>query len=97
MFGSPPLTSVSPNVLAAWLRRVAGFSRDAKLYLIAGALMGIGNGASWVHLNLWYKALGLSEATIGTLVAVLMYVAGPLSFALLFWRKPGRVVAVQVG
>ncbi len=32
--------------------------------------MGVGYGATWVHLNLFYKASGLGEHAIGTLLAV---------------------------
>jgi predicted MFS family arabinose efflux permease len=52
--------------LRRWWLRVSGLSRDAKLYLGAVTLLGIGNGAAWVHLNLWYRAIGLREDAIGT-------------------------------
>ena len=88
------------NVLSAWLHRVGGLSRDAKLYLIGGALMGIGNGAMWVHLNLWYRALGLNEATIGSLLSTAAVGATLVAIpaAVLVDRLPtGRVLAVSAG
>ena len=50
--------------------RLRRLSRDARLYLLGSALMGVGHGALWVHMNLWYRALGLREEAIGTLLAL---------------------------
>ena len=57
--------------MQAWWHRTRDLSRDAKLYLLGAGLMGLGNGAAWVHLNLWYKTLGLQEGTIGSLMSVM--------------------------
>lgn len=66
---NPTTASRGASALLSWFRRVRGLSRDAKLYLLGGGLMGIGNGAQWVHLNLWYKSIGFDEATIGSLLS----------------------------
>jgi len=83
--------------LTRWVRRIRQFSRDAHLYLAGAGLMGIGLGASWVHLNLWYKAIGLDEAAIGSLLSLAslgaMVVAIPA--AMLVNRVPaGRLLAL---
>jgi len=62
--GSPP----APR-LVTYLKRPLSFSRNAQLYLAGSLLMGLGHGAVWVHLNLYYRALGLGEATIGRILA----------------------------
>ncbi|MDM7915619.1 MAG: MFS transporter, partial [Candidatus Eisenbacteria bacterium] len=50
-------------------RAARGFSRNARLYLAGTFLMGIGHGALWVHMNLYYRELGLGEATIGRILS----------------------------
>ena len=59
--------------------------------------MGLGYGATWVHLNLFYKAAGLGEHQIGTLLAVTS-IGGTLialPAAALVERAPtGRVLAL---
>ncbi|MBM4343678.1 MAG: MFS transporter [Deltaproteobacteria bacterium] len=84
--------------LRAWYSRLAGLSRDARLYLFGGALMGIGNGALWVHLNLWYKAIGLGEQTIGSLLSVAAVGATATAVPAAVWIDrvaPGKVLAVS--
>jgi predicted MFS family arabinose efflux permease len=83
--------------LSAWLDRQRRLPRDARLYLAGAALMGLGHGATWVHLNLFYKAAGLDEHAIGTLLAVTSIggTAVALPAAALVDRWPtGRVLAV---
>ncbi|MSQ81339.1 MAG: MFS transporter [Myxococcales bacterium] len=95
-----PSQNVALTGFRGWLRRVAGLSRDAKLYLLGGALMGIGNGASWVHLNLWYKSLGLGEQTIGSLLSTAAIGATAIAIPSAVWidRLPvGRVLAISAG
>lgn len=84
--------------LRAWFSRLAGLSRDARLYLLGGALMGIGNGALWVHLNLWYKAIGLGEQTIGSLLSVAAVGATATAVPAAVWVDrvaPGKVLAIS--
>ncbi len=45
------------------------FSANARLYLFGTFLMGIGHGSLWVHMNLYYRTLGLGEATIGRILS----------------------------
>ena len=45
------------------------FSRNARLYLLGSLLMGLGHGAVWVHMNLYYRSLGLGEAEIGRILS----------------------------
>ncbi|MCK6574278.1 MFS transporter [Myxococcota bacterium] len=86
-----------PTALRAWLDRRRRLPRDARLYLIGAALMGLGHGATWVHLNLFYKAAGLDEHAIGTLLAVTSIggtvVALPAAALVERWPT-GRVLAV---
>lgn len=49
--------------------RIGTFQGNARAYLFGTFLMGLGHGAVWVHLNLYYRALGLGEETIGRLLA----------------------------
>ncbi len=84
--------------LRNWYLRVTGLSRDARLYLLGGALMGIGNGALWVHLNLWYKAIGLGEQTIGSLLSVAAVGATATAVPAAVWVDrvaPGKVLAIS--
>ena len=95
-----PLDSKQNNGLTRWFGRVRQFSRDAHLYLAGAGLMGFGLGASWVFLNLWYKAIGLDEAAIGSLLSIAsigaMAVAIPA--AVLVDRVPaGRLLALAAG
>jgi len=45
------------------------FQRNARLYLAGSLLMGLGHGAVWVHMNLYYRSLGLGEAEIGRILS----------------------------
>lgn len=86
-----------PRALRTWFARVAGFSADAKLYLLACGLLGIGSGAAWVHLNLWYKSLGLHEDRIGSLLAISAMGGTLVALPAALWvdkRAPGRVLAL---
>lgn len=51
------------------LRTSRALSRNARLYLFGTFLMGIGHGSLWVHMNLYYRTLGLGEATIGRILS----------------------------
>ncbi len=86
--------------LRAWLLRIAGFSPDAKRYLLACGLLGIGSGAAWVHLNLWYKTLGMQEDRIGTMLAVSAIGGTLVALPAAVWvdkLAPGRVLALCAG
>lgn len=53
-------------------------SRNARLYLIGTFLMGLGHGSLWVHMNLYFRTLGMGEATIGRILS-----AGSLGMVLI--------------
>jgi predicted MFS family arabinose efflux permease len=53
----------------AYFLRIGRFRRNARLYLWGTLLMGVGQGALWVHLNLYFRALGLGEAVIGRILS----------------------------
>lgn len=57
-------------MLRDYLRHAAGFSPQARLFLAAQALYGIGQTAVWVLRNLHLKAAGFGESFIGTTLAV---------------------------
>ncbi len=82
--------------LISYLMRPFGFSLNARLYLAGSLLMGLGHGAVWVHMNLYYRGLGLRESVIGQILA-----AGSLGTVLAalpaaFWvdRLPAQRVFV---
>jgi predicted MFS family arabinose efflux permease len=52
-----------------YFTRLGRFPRNARLYLFGTFLMGLGQGAVWVHMNLYYRALGLEEAAIGRILS----------------------------
>jgi predicted MFS family arabinose efflux permease len=56
--------------LGAYFGRLGGLPRNARLYLAGTFLMGLGQGAQWVHLNLYFRALGLHEAEIGRILSM---------------------------
>jgi MFS family permease len=57
-------------VIRDYLRHAAAFSPEARLFLAAQALYGIGQTAVWVLRNLHLKAAGFGESFIGTTLAV---------------------------
>jgi MFS family permease len=57
-------------VLAHLYRTSRAFSRNARLYLAGTFLMGLGHGSLWVHMNLYYRTLGIGEATIGRILSM---------------------------
>jgi MFS family permease len=57
-------------VLAHLYRTSRAFSRNARLYLLGTFLMGLGHGSLWVHMNLYYRTLGIGEATIGRILSM---------------------------
>lgn len=87
---------MSKTPLVTWWQRQRRMPADARLYLVGAALMGLGHGATWVHLNLFYKAAGLGEHDIGTLLAVTSIggtvVALPAA-ALVERARTGRILA----
>jgi predicted MFS family arabinose efflux permease len=44
-------------------------SHNTRRFLFGTFLMGIGHGAVWVHLNLYFRTLGLGEAAIGQIIS----------------------------
>ena len=57
------------NRIRSYFGRLGHFSRNARLYLAGTFLMGLGQGAVFVHLNLYFRALGLGDAAIGRLLS----------------------------
>jgi MFS family permease len=57
-------------VLAHLYRTSRAFSRNARLYLAGTFLMGLGHGSLWVHMNIYYRTLGIGEATIGRILSM---------------------------
>ena len=57
-------------MLRDYLRHAAGFSPQARMFLAAQALYGIGQTAVWVLRNLHLKAAGFDEPFIGSTLAV---------------------------
>jgi MFS family permease len=55
--------------LLGYLMRPLAFSRNARLYLLASLLMGFGHGAVMVHMNLYYRSLGIGEGDIGRILS----------------------------
>ncbi len=45
------------------------FGPNARLFLLGTFLMGLGHGSLWVHMNLYFRNLGLGEATIGRILS----------------------------
>jgi predicted MFS family arabinose efflux permease len=66
--GAPGLTH--GRRLGAYFARLGRFPRNARLYLAGTFLMGMGQGAQWVHLNLYFRSLGLHEAAIGRILSM---------------------------
>jgi MFS family permease len=71
-------------MVRAYLRHVASFSDQAKLFLLAELLAGIGHGTFIVLRNLYLKQCGLSEGFIGQAMSIsalgTMVVTVPLAF-----------------
>jgi predicted MFS family arabinose efflux permease len=40
-----------------------------RLYLIGTFLMGLGHGALWVHMNVYFRTLGITESSIGRILS----------------------------
>jgi len=55
--------------LLSYLIRPLSFSRNARLYLAGSMLMGFGHGAVMVHMNLYYRSLGIGEGDIGRILS----------------------------
>lgn len=66
---APPGRLAPGARLASYFGRLGGFSANAKLYLAGTFLMGLGQGAVWVHLNLYFRALGLDDLAIGRILS----------------------------
>lgn len=80
--------------LQVYFARLGTFSRNARLYMVGTFLMGVGHGAAWVHLNLYYRGLGLGEETIGQVLSTgsLGTVLMAIPAALLIDRVPAKRV-----
>ncbi len=80
--------------ILGYLAKPKEFNRNARLYLVGTMLMGFGHGAAWVHLNLYFRALGLREATIGTILSAgsLGTVLAALPAAVWVDRVPAQTV-----
>src|SRR5437879_11771178 len=62
--------------LVEYIRRVGGFQRNARLYLVSNALSGVTAGTFLVLYNLYLVSLGYSPAFIGVELFVLTIGAG---------------------
>jgi MFS family permease len=58
------------SALAEQMRRVAGLSRNAKLFLAMTAISGLGNGIFQLFLNLFVLARGNDEAFLGLVMSL---------------------------
>lgn len=56
--------------LRRYWERLTSLQRNARLYLAGAFLMGLGHGAVWVHMNLYFRSLGFGEEFIGRILAV---------------------------
>lgn len=63
--------------LAAYLRSLTGFERDARRYLVVTLTAGAATSLYWIDFNLYLASLGLSTSVIG-IVATAGSVAGAL-------------------
>jgi MFS family permease len=63
--------------LAAYLRSLTGFGRDARRYLVVTLTAGAATSLYWIDFNLYLASLGLSTSVIG-IVATAGSVAGAL-------------------
>ncbi|MCA9728959.1 MAG: MFS transporter [Candidatus Eisenbacteria bacterium] len=97
---SSPRSTPLP-LIGEYAVRIRTFSPNARRYLIGTFLMGIAHGAVWVHLNLYFQAIGLGEETIGRILSSQSFgtVLMALPAALLIDRHPARHVfgAAAVG
>lgn len=94
---SPHPTVALRNLLhriRIYFARLGTFQRNARLYLAGTFLMGVGHGAVWVHMNLYYRELGIGEEMIGRILSSqsLGTVLMAIPAALLIDRVPARWV-----
>ena len=90
----PPRLGGTWRETRQYFGRIGSFQPNARAYLVGTFLMGLGHGAVWVHMNLYYRALGLGEETIGRLLAATSFgtVLMAIPAALLIDRVPARRV-----
>ncbi|KZE36524.1 multidrug transporter [Bhargavaea cecembensis] len=74
------------NWLKEWKKKVSGFSRNVRLFILANILIQIGMGVFAVMYNLYIKALGMPETVNGSIIsmtalatAIILIPAGLLS------------------
>jgi predicted MFS family arabinose efflux permease len=91
---SLPIDAWRQQPIIGYLLRPLWFSRNARLYLTGSLLMGLGHGALMVHMNLYYRGLGLGEAAIGRILSAgsLGTVLVALPAAIWVDRFPPRLV-----
>lgn len=51
------------------IRTGRGFSANSRRFLVGTFLMGLGHGALWVHMNVYFRTLGIGEAAIGRILS----------------------------
>ena len=56
--------------MSHYVRGIAGFSRDARVFLLITVVFGSAMSLYWTDFNLYVKAVGLSDSTCGWLLAV---------------------------
>jgi MFS family permease len=59
-----------PNPVAHYARSVAGFSRDARLFLLITVIYGSSMSLYWTDFNLYVESIGIGGSTLGWLLAV---------------------------
>jgi MFS family permease len=86
--------------LAGYFSRIGRLSGNARLFLLGTLLMGFGQGALWVHMNLYYRALGLGEEMIGRILSAGSFGTVVIALPAALWidRVPAeRVFALAAG
>ena len=85
---------ISAGRIRSYFGRVRRFSPNARLYLAGTFLMGFGQGAIFVHLNLYFRALGLGDAFIGRLLSISSFGTVVIALPAALWidRLPAQRV-----
>lgn len=58
------------NPVAHYVRSIAAFSRDARLFLLITVLFGSASSLYWTDFNLYVQSIGMGDSTLGWLLAV---------------------------
>ena len=63
-------TDLAAAAIGHYVRSIAGFSRDARLFLLITILFGSAMSLYWTDFNLYVKSVGLDDSTCGWLLTV---------------------------